>query len=250
MTLMQSVLHLYQLDSQVRGLRSRLDGAQRYADAQSRQLEHLLQQRNEIESRRRLTQATVANQETEIASIDQRIEKLRDELNSAATNKQYTALLNELNTAKEQRDTIEARAMDEMEAIETLAGQMTEVEDQILERRKVLDVARQQVEERRQEVGQRLEELEAERAQVASTIDSESLAVFEEIANAYDGEAMGHIEEVDRRHREFACGACHMSLPFEQVSLLMSGHDTLVRCNACGRILYMQDETRGALAKK
>ena len=70
------------------------------------------------------------------------------------------------------------------------------------------------------------------------------------MADAYDGEALGQIEEIDRRHREYACGSCNMHLPFETVASLLGGGDTVGRCAACGRILYLADETRGALAKK
>ncbi len=37
---------------------------------------------------------------------------------------------------------------------------------------------------------------------------------------------------------------------FEAVAALLGATDSLVRCPACGRILYMNDEMRGALAKK
>ena len=70
------------------------------------------------------------------------------------------------------------------------------------------------------------------------------------MADTYDGDAMAQVEEIDRRHRDYACGSCHMTVPFENVAVLLSGADTLVRCSACDRILYMQEETKGALAKK
>ena len=41
-----------------------------------------------------------------------------------------------------------------------------------------------------------------------------------------------------------------MHVPFEQVVVLLGGSGTLVRCTACTRILYLQEETRGALVKK
>ncbi|MHC5003205.1 MAG: zinc ribbon domain-containing protein [Planctomycetota bacterium] len=247
---MNSLLHLYQVDSQVRGLRSRLDAAKRYHQAQTRQLEDLLQQQTELEARRLHTQATIANLETETAGIDEHIEKLRDELNSAVTNKQYTALLTELNTFKSQRSDIEERELREMEVVEQLVAQKAELDGQIAERQKVRDVAAEQLREREAEIGERLAELEKERETAAAGVPSDALSVFDDAANVHEGEAMAPIDEIDRRSRDYACGACHMTLPFEHVAVLLSGGDTIVRCTACSRILFMQEETRGALSKQ
>jgi predicted nucleic acid-binding Zn-ribbon protein len=249
MGLMTSLIHLHEVDLQVRGLRSRLDAARRYLDAQEVQLRALAQQSEEIEARRRHKKAAIANLEVEMLGIDERIEKLRDQLNSAATNKLYTALLGELTTLKENRGQVEERLLGEMESLEQSEGHSQQLAEQIAERRKVRDVAGAQLRERQAEIGERLSELESERSQAASSVPSEQLAVFEEMALMYDGEAMAHVEEVDRRHREYACGECHMTLPFEHVSLLLSGADQLVRCTACARILYLQSETRSTLAR-
>lgn len=250
MNLMENMLNLFLVDAQVRGLRSRVEAAQRYLDAQQRQFDDLSTQLLELESRQKHTKATIANLEVETKAIDERIEKLRNELNNAPTSKQHSAFLAELNNVKAQKAEIEEKTLAEMERIEEIKGRLETLNEQIVERTKVRDVAKHELEERKAEVGQRLSELEAERNTAASHIPAKELELFDSLCDAYEGEAMAPVEEISKKHREYACAACNMNQPFENVSVLLRGSDTLVRCAACGRILYMQDATRGSLAKK
>ncbi len=250
MTLTEDLLSLFRLDRQVRGLRSRLASAERYLQAQDRQLDELGAQQEELAHRRQQVQATVANLEMEGAGCDERMEKLREELNNASTNKQYTAILTELNTVKLSRSELDDRLLEELEQIDRITEQITQLKGQVAERRKVKEVAEAQLQERQGELGQRLAELETEHDSAAAGIPDHELTAFNRVADMHDGEAMAPIEEIDRRHREYACGACNMHMPFEAVSLLLGATESLVMCSACGRILYMQDEIRGAFAKK
>lgn len=250
MSLIENLLTLFNVDKQVRGLRTRLETAQRYLAAQTKQVEVLHQQQAELQTRRKHLQATIANSETEIKGIDQRLEKYRGDLNSASTNKQYTAVLTELNTVKASRGAVEDKMLADMEQIEKIDAEIKALDAQLIERNKVREVAKHQLEERKADVGQRLSELEVERQKAAAVIPAHALAVFDEMANAHDGEAMAQVEVIDRRNRDYACGACNLHVPFDQVSLLASRSESLTRCPACSRILYMQEEVRGALVKK
>ena len=249
MNVMESLLNLNKVDSHLRGLRSRLESAERYLRAQTRLAMTLTQQVEELQARRRQTKAKIGNIETEISAIDERIEKLREELNTAVNQKQYSAVLKELNVVKEQRNGFEERELEEMEQIERLDAELKTQQEQLGERTKVRAQAQADLDERTGEIGDRLVELEVKRSDAADQVPATELSVFNGLANDYDGEAMANVEEIDRRSREYACGMCNMHLPFEMVSLLTSGVNTVVLCTACGRILYMEEEMRGALAK-
>lgn len=251
MSLMESLLKLSRIEGQLRALRSRLDSAELYHRAQSRRCEEIEARKAELDTRRRTTQARIANLESEAAGCDEQLEKFRHDMNSASTTKQYNAVLLELETVKAKRSKLDDATLEFMTAIEALDAEAEELTAQLAERTTVRDHAAGELAERRAEVGDRVAELESERDAAAAEVPPVERRLFEEMADIHDGEAMAPIVEISRRHREYACGACHMSIPFNLVSTLLSQTVTsAVTCGACKRILFMQDETRGALAPK
>jgi predicted nucleic acid-binding Zn-ribbon protein len=250
MGLVDSLLNLHRVDSQVRGLRARLTQAERYLAAQDKQLSDLMRQHEELQKRRRQFQANVASSELELKTADARLEKLRNDLNGASTTKQHQAVLTEMNAVKAKRGQIEDRMLADMEQLEKLAEQFGTLETQAAERTRVRDLARSELDERKGDVGARLSELETERRQAAALLPEKILSLFDKLADDFDGEAMAPIEEIDRRNREYACGECHMHLPFEQFSQLSSSADVVVRCPSCTRILYVREESRVAPGRK
>jgi predicted nucleic acid-binding Zn-ribbon protein len=250
MTLMESLLKLHRVDASVRGLRSRLDSSERYLGQQERELTAINERIEELETRDRHLKAKIANLESEASQLDERIEKFRRDLNNAANTKQYQAVLSEVETVKARRREIDDQTLAEMEAVETVRTQLEEQRGEREERSKVRDVALARRDERAEEVGDRLHELEQERTQAAADVPADALGVFEHVADLHDGEAMATIEEISRRHREYACGECNMHLPFEIVSTLVGVVAHVVQCPSCRRILYVQDEVKGALVGK
>src|SRR5690606_30081586 len=162
-------------------------------------LDAVMQQKKEMETRRRQLRAKIAGFENEVRTTDERMAKLREDLNRAATNKQYSALLNELNTLKDQKSVHETAALEEMERAEEVETTLTSIEAEIAEITKLRDHAQKQYDERENEVGERLDELKREREAAASCVPAEECALFNALADQYDGEALAQVEEVDRR---------------------------------------------------
>ena len=60
----------------------------------------------------------------EATGIDERIEKMREELNAASNTRQYTAVLNEVNSLKDQRKELDEQTLVELSAVEELAEEL------------------------------------------------------------------------------------------------------------------------------
>jgi predicted nucleic acid-binding Zn-ribbon protein len=248
MSLIDNLLTLFNVDRQVRSLRSRVESAEIYLKVQKKQMDKIAVERSENDQRQMQHKANITNTETETGSIDTRIEHLRDELKKAVNDKQYSALLAEVNTLKEHRKAFEDELFREMSCLEELEKTASEITSREEERCKVMQVAKKELKTRESEIAEQLAELETERAVAAAVIPEEVLCDFDEIADDYDGESMAAIEIIDQKRREYSCTSCSLHLPIETVSILMGNKDTVVKCGQCDRILFLEAASREALA--
>ncbi len=249
MTLIEDLLALFQVDRRLRSLRSRVDSAETYLRVQQGQMQTLQARQDELETRKRQRQAHAGNLETEAAGIDERIEKFREELNSTSSSRQYHAVLAEVNSLKDKRSGIDEQTLAELSGIEEIDGQITEVNERVAERAKVIESAETELANRRDEIKDSLTELEAERNEKAEGIPSGIQSLFDELADDFEGEVMASIELIDKRRREYACDTCNVHLPFDIVSRVTGRPDEIVQCQGCLRILYASQDAREALVK-
>ncbi|MEX0655042.1 MAG: C4-type zinc ribbon domain-containing protein [Phycisphaeraceae bacterium] len=248
MPLQDHLYELFLLDQQVRGLRSRLDAGLRRHQAQQNKLEQLQQQHHELSSQLRLTQTKAQSLEKQSSDHEARITELRNRMNNVTSNKEYSALLVEVNTLKIEKGKLEDQALEQMSEVETLKQHAEEIAGKIEAQKTLLAGAEKDVAEARAEVGDRLDDVTAKRDAAAAAIPADARAVFERLADSYEGESMAEVEEANRRRMEYNCGGCYMSLPIERVNGIMMRNNELVTCPNCNRILYMNPELKSALS--
>jgi predicted nucleic acid-binding Zn-ribbon protein len=248
MPLIDNLLTLYKVDRQVRSLRSRVESAQIYLNVQNKQMAEIGVEQAENELKLKQHKANISNIETEIGSIDARIEHLREELNQAVNDKQYSALLAEMNTIKEHRKAFEDEELIEMSSVEVLEANLSDISQRLEEREKVTKVASKELKVRKSEIADQLAELETERDTAAAVIPEDVLDEFDSLADDYDGESMAAIEIIDLKRREYSCTSCSLRLPLDSIMCMLGNKDSLVKCVSCDRILFLEAESREAIA--
>lgn len=235
-------------DRQVRGLRSRLDARSRRLKVLQTRLDQLLQQQRELDQQHRQTQTRAQTLENEANAAEARVESLRGRMNSVTSNKEYAAILVEVNTLKEEKSKLEDEALAQMSRAEGIQEQLGGLKGQVQEQQVLVDGARAELEAAEAEVRDRLAEVTAERKVAADALDGKALKLYEELSERYEGEAIAEIEEQDRRRREYTCGACYMGLPIERVNAALTQAEVLTTCPSCGRILQAAAEMREGLS--
>ena len=223
MSVTLQLLKLFQVDKQLRGLRSRLDAAEKF----------LAQQKSQL-------RAAQANDEGEAARVEGRIETLREQMNSMKTAKEYSAAVAELNNYKEQKTKAEEAALEAMSRVEEIDGQLAELNKQHEERAKLVAQAETERVAREAEIKDRVEELKSERAATAQGVPADALAILEGLIKLRGDEAMCAVEILDRRNHEYSCSGCMMTLPVEIVNNMLAGR--LTRCVSCSCIVYTEEK--------
>jgi len=245
MDITSRLLRVYQLDRQLAGLQSRLRTAERFLDEQTGQLKALDAKRAAVALQSKQIAASVANQENDIRSTEERLEHLREQMNNARTNKEYKGFLTEVNLLKADKAKVEEEALAQMTRADELKEQLVQLDAQRDERERMRAVAETDCATRKAEIADRLEALTKERAKAAAEVSADVLSQYERLFELRDEDAMAPVEIADRKRHEYNCGACMMSLPMETSISLLSGKLTI--CSNCQCILYLPAEAAEAI---
>ena len=97
MTDTEKLLRLHQVDSQLRGLQHRIANAERYLKQQETRLSELSLQKDALEGQLRQLKASCHNDETESTQCEEKIAKLRKEIETAEPLPERQWLLKQLN---------------------------------------------------------------------------------------------------------------------------------------------------------
>lgn len=234
------LLRLFRVEKQLRGLKSRLTGAERFLKQQQVQYDELAQRAGAIAGQLRQVRASIANEEGEVERIESRMAGLREQMNQAKTAKEYNAFLSELNNYKKQKSDGETSVLESMTKADALENELKQIEALRDERGKIVERAKAERDEREAEIKDRVEELTKQREQVAAEVPGPALSLLNQLLSRLGDEAMAPVEVLDRRNLEYSCSSCMMTPPIESVNSMLSGRIT--QCASCESILYTEED--------
>ena len=178
----------------------------------------------------------------DVASREEAVNKHRQALAKARTNKEYAAILSAMNTEKADNTKIENTMLEMMEEIQVQQDALVEAETEKAKLFEEASAAEEQLQEFDAESKPKRCELESARDEGALRIAPSTLLTFNRAAMRHEGEAMVPIQKVHPKRDGFVCSGCNMSIALEVVNVLQT-RDEIQFCGACGRILFL--EARG-----
>ncbi|MDD5064005.1 MAG: C4-type zinc ribbon domain-containing protein [Phycisphaerae bacterium] len=238
--ILNALIKLQSVENQLRAAKAKLARCRRnviIAENQVRSLQNAYEAKKEEVQ---LTKVQSDRLELELKTREEEVAKLRAHLNAAKTNKEYAAVLTQLNTTKADNSKIEAQVLELLKDIEADEAERQNIQNQIDERKQALEQTRKDAEQMAAKYEAEIEEIQAEWDKKMQDIPAEPLQVFNRVAETYDGEALAVVDKQENKTDAYSCGGCFMGITAESVNLLLS-KDEIIRCPSCTRILVLSD---------
>ena len=240
--MLAALLHLQSIERQLTTVRGRLRIRQNAVSKQQQRIDDLRSEWEGLHEQSLQRRKEGDSFELDLREREDKVTSLRNALNTAKTNKEYAAILTQINTLKADNSTLEDRVLKAMQDVDTLKTEADEIQTNIDAEEKRLAEITLSNEAEIEKLSGMLERLTAERSAAASEVPLTERSLFERIAKNLEGDAMAPVEIHGKKPPfDYICGGCFMGLNAEHANALQT-RDEVRTCDSCGRILYLAED--------
>ena len=223
------LVELQNIDTQLEDLNSLLGNLPKMVEDLNQKENDLLSKIEENKIRLKNINLSSNKSETSNSQIDEKINKLTDQLFLVTNNKQYDALTNEIEHLQDQKSNHETDLLTYIEEKDIIEKQIIDDEKLCEELKEDLNNRRGKLEKAMSETAEEKEALEKSRSEKVSEIDENIIQIYTKVISARSGVAVVSLSGD-------SCGGCGAALPPQKASEVRSGEPH--RCDSCGRFLY------------
>ena len=236
------VVRLQQSLDELKANRSQLDGIPdwmqelhgRYSERKG-EIDALTETQEEAGSQRRAAEAEAADHQEKLKNYQEQIGRVRNQ-------REYSALLQEIDTVKEHIRLAEERALEAIEAHDETQTKLDEERAGFAELDEQYQTELARWEEQKPEVRRQVESLGSEVEGLEKQLPSNVLDLFRRILERHQGHALALVSKVERvgkGQQIWSCGECNYRVR-PQAVVEIANNGSLVLCDSCRRILYLE----------
>lgn len=174
------------------------------------------------------------DKELELASKEENIKKSQGQLYALKTNKEYHAKLSEIDGLKADSSVLEEAILKFMEEQDALVKEVEAAKQQLKTEENLFNQEKAKIDERVKLIKEEINQLNSKRSQIAPQVDQKYLTVYERILKNKEGLALAAV-------KNNACQGCYMTVTHQVVNEIKM-FDRLIACEACARILYIEED--------
>ena len=179
--------------------------------------------------------------ELEVQGENDHMAKAKTKLPAVKTNKEYTAILTEVDAIKEKVSKIEDMELEVMEALEVKAKEIPGVEKKCKEEDAHFNEYRLKKSTEEERFKQELEELVEKRKNISAQLETVILKRYEKISNSREGRAVAGL-------RENICQGCFQQV-LPQMVIEVKVAEKIHQCEGCMRFLFWDEVTETTVPK-
>ena len=231
---MENLIELQGIDTKLKDLNDLLGDLPSKVEGLNQQEESIKHSLQSNKNRLKELEVELHKKEVGISQLDGKVESLKDQLFLVTNNKQYDALMKEIDHLKDKKSTFENETIELLEEkekltqdVESMESDLTGLSDDLSKRRLKLETA----------ISQSADEksiLEKEKQARIDKIDLNIMSVYDKVMDARDGLAVVPIVGS-------GCGGCGAHIP-PQTLTEVRANTGIHRCDICGRFLYNQEK--------
>ncbi len=171
--------------------------------------------------------------EGDVDVLGTKLSKLKDQLMTVKTNKEYTAMLHEIQAVENQIRSEEDKILEIMEEGEQLEKDLKTAKKDLEARCTDIQKSVQEFEESAPILNAEVSKLLEQRQAMERGVEAALLARYRRIAEVRKGTGLAEA-------RDELCGACHVRIRPQVYADLRQTDDVFV-CDSCSRILFLRD---------
>jgi predicted nucleic acid-binding Zn-ribbon protein len=236
--LQQAILKLRDAELQLHGIPDWMRELHDEHTARQAEIDDLEQAVEEAARDRRTAEAAVAD-------AQEKLRKYQQQINRVSTQREYGALLQEIDTVKSQIGSFEEQAFSSLERHDQKQAELLEKQDGFRELDTRYSAEQARWDSEKPAIAQQVAGLRAQIDGLRARLPRLVLAQFERILERNRAGALAPVRLIEgprRGPREWHCGLCNYRVRPQAVVEIQNG-EGLVQCDSCKRILYVEQES-------
>jgi hypothetical protein len=172
--------------------------------------------------------------ERDTQELDSKVEKSNEKLSNIKSNKEYRAVLKEIDDLKHHKFQIEEVTLQVLEKIEEMENRIKSNKEEFIKSKEQFKLDKTRIDAEMQVLEKELQDLRQERLSISQSTDGEFLKKYQFLRERRSGQGISAVING-------VCQTCHLGLPPQKFNELKKC-DSLLTCPHCNRIIYWGED--------
>lgn len=227
----ESLISLQEIDKKLISLKRELDTLPTKFQQIERQRKQNLEELNKAKEKLQANQKKRRELEQEVQDLKEKLSKYKSQLHGVKTNKEYSAMLKEIEYIEGEIEKKEEDILEELLKADDIKVEIEKAEEKNKKQEDKLKEQEKEILSKKEDIEKRIESLNTEKNELLPKVPQKYLDLYEKIYSKKNGIVLSPVSD------EF-CSICNMRIRPQVLNELKSNKE-LIFCENCGRILYL-----------